>query len=137
MLAEKRISNWITLFILGILFFTYSNIQAQSIQLEPKLYLKESIINIGNIPIGKTHTIQIEITNSGKTDLIIKNIRATCGCTVPKWNKQAIKPNEKSTITIAFTPSKIGYFAKDITVFSNTPSKKTTITIYGTCIRIN
>ena len=41
-------------------------------------------INYGKIVLGSEGTRTFEFTNVGDAPLIIKDIKSTCGCTVPK-----------------------------------------------------
>ena len=44
-------------------------------------------------PLGGDQEIGAQVAN-GKIDLIITNAQASCGCTVPTWPKEPIKPGE-------------------------------------------
>ncbi len=64
------------------------------------------------------HTFKFE--NIGKLPLTITNVLTTCGCTVTKWTKKSIAPNEKGEIIVRFdTKGKIGNQTKIVTVISN------------------
>lgn len=70
------------------------------------------------------------IKNTGKTDLIITDAMATCGCTVPEWPKEPIKPNESGSLKVSFDSSgKPNKQNKTITVIANTESGRETVTI--------
>lgn len=67
---------------------------------------------------------RFEFTNIGNADLVIKNVRASCGCTAPKYSKQAVKPGEKGYIeAVYFAQNRPGNFRKSITVTYNNPDK--------------
>ncbi len=71
-------------------------------------------------------------TNTGSEPLIIKNVRSSCGCTIPAWSKEPIMPMGKGTIKVSFNPDgRPGAFRKDITVLSNAREPKTTLYIVG------
>ena len=60
-------------------------------------------------------------TNVGKAPLIIHQAIASCGCTVPSYTKDPIKPGEKGAINVTYNgKGKFpGPFSKSITVRSN------------------
>jgi len=59
--------------------------------------------------------------NTGVTDLIITNARASCGCTIPEWPKHPIKPGEKAVIKVKFNSrGKKNKQNKTVTLSTNT-----------------
>lgn len=72
------------------------------------------------------------VKNTGKNPLIISNCKATCGCTIPNWQKTPIMPNETSKIHVVFdSQNKIGKQLKAITVYTNTEPPQTILTLTG------
>lgn len=65
-------------------------------------------------------------TNTGKSDLKIRKIRATCGCTTVKPEKNVIAPGETSSFKAVFhTGNRQGYQRKIIYFITNDPEKST------------
>ncbi len=63
--------------------------------------------------------------NTGKIDLLINNCEAACGCTVPRWPKQPIKPGETGDIKVVFdSEGRSGVNNKMVTVYANIPDNK-------------
>ncbi len=93
------------------------------------LSLKESEHNFGKIPQGQPVPYAFEVSNSGKTDLKIDNVQASCGCTTPEWDREkAIAPGTSSKITVGFNAAAEGPFSKVITVtYNGTETKQLTI----------
>lgn len=59
-------------------------------------------------------------TNVGDAPLIISNARASCGCTVPEWPKEAIAPGAKSQVHVKFNSrGKRGMQNKSVTITTN------------------
>ncbi|MCR4995517.1 MAG: DUF1573 domain-containing protein [Bacteroidales bacterium] len=59
-------------------------------------------------------------TNTGDAPLVIHQAIATCGCTVPTYSKDPVKPGEKGQIEVNYTGrAGSGRFMKGITVRSN------------------
>lgn len=81
---------------------------------------------------GSKVNYQFEFTNVGNNPLIIKNVLASCGCTVPHWTKDAILPGCKGVISVDFDPiNRPGQFTKTLTIFSNTFQDGTILTLQG------
>lgn len=73
------------------------------------------------------------ITNAGKVDLLITNAKATCGCTVPVWPKEAIKPGESAELKVSFNSrGKTGVQNKSITLQTNTEKVTEILHVKGT-----
>lgn len=60
-------------------------------------------------------------TNIGKSPLIIHQANASCGCTVPEYTLEPIKPGEKGKITVTYNGKnrRPGVFRKSITIHNN------------------
>ena len=98
--------------------------------MEDNLTITETAYNFGKIPQGKPVTHDFEIVNSGKTELKIENVQASCGCTTPVWKPGPYKAGEKSTITVGYNAAAAGQFSKTVTVTYNNGMSKV-ITISG------
>ncbi len=51
--------------------------------------------------------------------LIINDVKTSCGCTVPEWSKEPIRPGRKGQITIKYDADFPGVFHKTVEVFYN------------------
>lgn len=72
-------------------------------------------------------------TNTGTAPLIIHQAFASCGCTVPTYTKEPIKPGEKGVIDVTYdgTGKFPGHFQKTITIRSNAVNEVVRLTIEG------
>lgn len=69
---------------------------------DSKIEFKSKTVDFGEIESGKNIDLNFEFKNSGDTELIIKSIRATCGCTVTRVAKKNFQPGESGTIPVKF-----------------------------------
>ena len=78
-------------------------------------------------------TCVFTFTNTGDQPLIINQAVASCGCTVPTYTKEPIKPGEKGIIDVTYdgTDKFPGHFQKTITVRSNGINEVVRLTIEG------
>jgi hypothetical protein len=103
----------------------------QSSPSEEVLKFKETEHDFGQIPQGKPVYYTFEIVNISKTDLILDNVQASCGCTTPEWSKDPIKAGATAKIKVGYNAAAENYFEKYITVtYSGNQSKQ--IKIKGT-----
>ena len=91
----------------------------------------KEIINYGKIKKGVDGKRIFKFTNVGKSPLIIKEIKTSCDCAVPKKPEKPIMPGEKATITVVYDTSKTGGFSKEIIIFSNAKKSVKRIKIKG------
>lgn len=92
--------------------------------------------DFGEIVEGDQVEGVFKVTNSGKTDLVITSAKATCGCTVPEWPKDAIKPGASADIKFTFNSrGRQGKQTKSITLKTNTEKITEVLRIKGTVVK--
>lgn len=80
---------------------------------------------------GRVTTI-FEFKNEGMTPLVLSNVRASCGCTTPKWTREPIEPGQTGEITVTYNPAgRPGRFQKTVTVTSNANTATVKLYIKG------
>lgn len=98
---------------------------------EDNLKLKETEHNFDKIPQGKPVYYTFELVNTGKTELKLDDVHASCGCTTPEWSRDAIAPGATAKIKVGYNAAVEGAFDKYITITYNTNQTKQ-IRITGT-----
>lgn len=85
----------------------------------------------GNIMADADYTTSFEFENTGEKPLLIYDVKTSCGCTVPNWNKNPIPPGGREKIKVTFHPkeNQLGIEHKSVTVISNTDPGVTVLTI--------
>lgn len=78
-------------------------------------------------------TCTFTYTNVGEQPLVVNQAIASCGCTVPEYTKEAVKPGEKGEIKVTYngTGKFPGHFKKSITVRTNGAVEMTRLYIEG------
>lgn len=80
---------------------------------------KDNTIDYGTVNKETDDGIRtFEFTNTGDEPLIIKDVRSSCGCTVPSKPKNPILPGKSDVITVKYNMNP-GTIRKTITVESN------------------
>lgn len=103
---------------------------------KPTLEIEPKVHNFGVInENGGSVTAEFTLTNTGDKPIIIKDAKASCGCTRPSYPKAPIRPGETATLKVAYSPAgRPGEFDKTITIRSNAKNSKVTVRITGTVI---
>jgi len=87
--------------------------------------------DFGTIPEKGDGTFAFVFKNTGKEPLILKNVRSSCGCTIPEWPKEPIKRGHKGTIKVSYNTRITGNFSKSISVYSNAAEEPVVLRIKG------
>ena len=89
----------------------------------------DSSQNFGKVVDGEKVVITFHFKNTGTKPLIISNVQASCGCTVPAKPEEPIAPGAEGKITAEFnSEGRVGKAMKNLTVQANT--KEGTATLY-------
>ncbi len=90
-----------------------------------QLAFAEANFDFGNLPSGAKVEHYYKFTNTGKSPLIIKDAKGSCGCTVPEWPKEPIAPGASDSIKIEYNAgSQKGKQHKTVTLTTNTVKGK-------------
>lgn len=87
--------------------------------LTPEIYFEKTVHDFGAISHRGNGTCEFVFTNTGKVPLLLTNASASCGCTVPSYDKTPIAPGATGKVTVRYDTNRIGGFHKSITITSN------------------
>ena len=80
----------------------------------------DSVYNFGKAAEGEIVTYNYRFKNTGSKPLIVTNVSASCGCTIPEKPEQPIKSGETGFIKVKFNSEhRVGNAHKTVTVSSN------------------
>ena len=97
---------------------------------QPVMTFEKTQHNFGTIKQEEKVEYTFKFTNTGESDLVITDARASCGCTVPTYPKQPIKPGETGEIPVVFDAGKsLNKVSKTVTITANTNPAMQTLTI--------
>ncbi|MDX9703613.1 MAG: DUF1573 domain-containing protein [Candidatus Auribacterota bacterium] len=102
-----------------------------TLQGKPVIFIKERNWDFGTITEGDIVEHSFTLENNGTADLIISQIRTSCGCAAALLSKEILAPSENTTLTISFdSKGRSGLQRKEIFIKSNDPDNVfTTIVI--------
>ncbi|MFV0541307.1 MAG: DUF1573 domain-containing protein [Aestuariibaculum sp.] len=92
-------------------------------------------IDYGTIQQNANGERTFTFTNTGKSPIIISQVKSSCGCTVPSYSKTPILPGGKSEIKVKYATNRIGNFKKTITIVSNASEATKIIRIKGNVLK--
>lgn len=88
--------------------------------------------DFGTITQGEQAEYNFKFRNTGGEDLLISAANASCGCTVPEYSKEPIKPGAQGSIKVKFNSDyRLDAFEKGIVVTANTIPMETVLKIRG------
>ncbi|MFV0565498.1 MAG: DUF1573 domain-containing protein [Flavobacteriaceae bacterium] len=124
--------------LLSICLFIYTANHAQEVQAESPVNPNAGIlsfqtdeIDYGTIQQNADGERIFTFTNTGKSPIIISQVKTSCGCTVPAYDKTPVLPGQKSEIKVKYATSRTGAFKKTITVVSNASETSKVLRIKG------
>jgi hypothetical protein len=125
----KKITLLICALIVGA-----SGLYAQApvqVSTQDSIKFEKIVHDYGTMVQGADGNSEFKFTNKGKAPLVLSNVQASCGCTVPEWPKEPILPGKTSSIKVKYNTAIIGSFGKSITVSSNAANSSVVLTIKG------
>jgi hypothetical protein len=99
----------------------------------PVMTFEKDVHDFGKIIQGEKVSYSFKFTNTGQSDLLITDAKGSCGCTVPEYPKNPVKPGEAGVIDVIFdSTGKTGQQNKKVTITANTVPNTVVIAINGT-----
>jgi len=86
---------------------------------QAKISFKNETVDYGKIIKGSDGIRVFEFTNTGDVELVVTNVKSSCGCTVPKKPEGPIAPGASGSIEVKYDTNRVGPIRKTVTVYSN------------------
>ena len=86
---------------------------------QAKISFKNETVDYGKIIKGSDGIRVFEFTNTGDAELVVTNVKSSCGCTVPKKPEGPIAPGASGSIEVKYDTNRVGPIRKTVTVYSN------------------
>jgi hypothetical protein len=106
---------------------------ATAIAQKPKIVFDELEHDFGNFKESDgVQTTTFKFSNNGEVPLVLNNVRASCGCTTPKWTREPVAPGNSGEIQVSYNPkNRPGSFNKSVMISSNAENGTTVLRIKG------
>lgn len=86
----------------------------------------DSVKTVGPVNEGQVVDIAFRFRNTGDKQLVIEDVKASCGCTVAERPQAPIAPGKEGEIKASFnSQGRPGSNSKNLTVVANTTGEKT------------
>lgn len=96
----------------------------------PEISFETKEHDFGKVISGEVVSYNFKFKNTGDADLVISKVSSSCGCTVPDYPGEPIKPGEEKYLEVTFeSENRNGFQSKTVTVGANTQPSKTTLRI--------
>lgn len=106
----------------------FATMSEAELAIAPAVKVDNAEVNFGKIKQNEKYEHSFVLTNTGKSKLFIRKIKASCGCTAVQPEKKEIDPGESVKIkTIFNTAGKRGNQNKNVTVITNDPKRSNLI----------
>jgi len=120
--------------IMIVMLLALLTIQAQEKPAVPQdsIVFAATTHDYGTIVQSSDGSCVFAFTNKGKLPIVLNEVKASCGCTVPEWTRTPVAPGEKGSIKVTYNTNNIGAFTKSISVNSNAVNSPLVLIIKGT-----
>jgi len=106
----------------------FSKLSAEDLKNAPIVTYDMESFDFGDIKPGTKNEHVFNLKNTGKKDLIIRDVKSSCGCTAVSPSKNIVTANESVPLKVVFdSTGKSGRQNKTITVITNDPKNPTTV----------
>ncbi len=96
----------------------------------PEISFDRTSHDFGAIIEGEIVEHTFKFTNTGGSDLVLTKVTASCGCTIPKYDTNPVKPGEQGQIVVSFnSENRKGSQTKTIKVLANTQPSLTKLEV--------
>ncbi len=101
------------------------------------LAFESTTIDYGAVEHKANGLRTFKFTNTGKSPVVIVDVKTSCGCTVATKPTKPILPGESSEISVKYATNRVGNFTKSITVISNARESRKVLKIKGKVLPAN
>jgi hypothetical protein len=91
--------------------------------------------DFGTIYEGDKAEFKFKLKNNNDKPLVIWHVTSSCGCTSPYWTDKPVKKNKTATVKVIYNTLNIGYFNKNLFVYTRFADKPIKLTISGTVLK--
>lgn len=99
-----------------------------------KISTDNDVMDCGQIVYNQPVTVNFDLKNKGGSQLVIKNVRTSCGCTKADFPRKPIASGEDFTVTATYDARQLGHFYKQIALYSNALTEPYYLTLKGVVV---
>lgn len=127
-----------TFYIIAEIYDNFGAWTEEEMKNAPHIYSEQTEYDFGVDTVGKTITHVFTIKNIGKSNLLIRKVKTSCGCTTLQQIKTELEPGETAPVEVVFrTHGKRGRQLRNIDLITNDPDQpKISLFIKGDLIEV-
>ena len=100
-----------------------------------KIVFDKKIYDFGEIDRRSKAECLFTFINKSQTSVAILRVKSSCGCTLPVWSKEPVKPDDSGTIKLRYNTNITGKFNKTVTLYTTADKKPIVLTIKGEVVK--
>lgn len=77
-----------------------------------KIIVKDKDMNCGKIEYSKPATVTFKMKNKGSKQLIIDDVKVSCGCLKAEYPKQVVQADQDFEIKLTYDARQMGHFLR-------------------------
>ena len=101
----------------------------------PHLVLDRPAHDFGKMEAGQQPTARFTVKNTGKTDLVLGALTATCYCVGYKTPPAPIAPGQSAVVELIYSQRQLGQVSDVVTIGSNDANGDARLTLRATIVR--
>jgi len=121
-----------------VLSFTGNVVSASQVsEGAPTIYFSETEHDFGKVNEGDKVNYTFNFANKGTSELTIKDIKTSCGCTAALLSQEKLAPGQEGTLKVELnTQNRSGKMSRTVTISSNDPNDPAKVlTIYADVVK--
>jgi hypothetical protein len=85
----------------------------------PKLVLTSNSHDFGKVETYRQVITKFKVKNTGKSDLLITDVKTNCSCVSLQRIPEPIKPNKEGVVELSYNPNLLGDRMEEVEIYSN------------------
>jgi hypothetical protein len=117
----------------------FSSLSKEDLVNAPVFKVASTTVDLGKMPGNTAKEVEFKFTNTGKRDLMLRQVKSTCGCTAVQQGQLGvgIKPGESSSIKAVFNSGTYkGKVTKAIYVYTNDPKNSEVVLMLNADVEV-
>ncbi len=99
-----------------------------------KIVAERDVIDCGKVMYEHPVTVSYELRNDGGSQLLINDVKTSCGCTTVSFPRDPIAPDASFTVSATYDARQLGHFNKQIGIYSNASDKPMLLGLKGVVV---
>lgn len=99
-----------------------------------RIVAERDVIDCGKVMYEHPVTVSYELRNEGGSQLLIDDVRTSCGCTTVSFPRDPIPPQSSFTVAATYDARQLGHFNKQLGIYSNASDKPLLLGLKGVVV---